>query len=85
MANEGYATSIASAGDTDISKDNAAFRAADSSTGIKADSTVTYTNQKSGVVPTGLVSTFAPYLIGLVLAAGAAGFVVMKKKNQKSA
>lgn len=85
MANEGYATSIASEGDTDISKDNAAFRAADSSTGIKADSTVTYTNQKSGVVPTGLVSTFAPYLIGLVLAAGAAGFVVMKKKNQKAA
>lgn len=85
MTNEGYATSIASEGDTDIAKDNAAFRAADSSTGITADSTVTYTNQKSGVVPTGLVSTFAPYLIGLVLAAGAAGFVVMKKKNQKAA
>ncbi|MDD3261656.1 MAG: LPXTG cell wall anchor domain-containing protein [Oscillospiraceae bacterium] len=49
---------------------------------IASDQTLTYTNEKEAVVPTGVSSNTAPYAVicGIALAAGAA-YVVSRKKR----
>lgn len=48
--------------------------------GMATDASVTYTNTKAGTIPTGVILTFAPYVL-MVLGAAAIGFVFFRRRQ----
>lgn len=85
---EDYTTSAVITGDTDAAADaNIATNGivSDSTTGIKADTIVDYTNDRSGVIPTGILSTVAGSagLIAVGIAGMAGGAFYLKKKKSE--
>lgn len=80
MNNEGYATTCEPSGDTDATFADASRTASDSTTGIKADTTLPFINDRAGVIPTGLYMTILPGIL-LVGAACVGIAMYMKKKG----
>ena len=79
---EGYSIDAAAQGDTtDFAYD--ASTAVASDTGLNDDTTVTFTNDKEGAVPTGVLVSATPVIIvGVVLLAGIAALVVVSSKRK---
>ena len=82
---EGYDISATASGDADVSTANAASEGAvtDTTTGIRADTAIDYTNTKEGTIPTGVLLTMAPVIVvGVVVIAGLAFFAVRNAKRK---
>ena len=74
--------SIVPTGDDDGTATAGSGEFADTETGIKNDTTVTYTNEKKGIVPTGvMVSVAAPAVAGAVVLGGIITLTVKKRKE----
>lgn len=91
MNNEGYDPAAVISGDNktsadgaekDIAMDQTTYTVADDA--ITADTTVAYTNTKSGTIPTGIIMSVAPYA-AIVLLGGAGATIVMRKKKEEDA
>jgi pilin isopeptide linkage protein len=78
LDNEGYATTIGSTGDTVATSGRTATNPTG---GIAHDTTVTFTNAKSGTIPTGIIFTVLPGIVAAGL--GAAGFVAISKRRKE--
>ena len=83
---EGYGASAALVGDTVKGANAITMSASDTKVDddhITADTTVTYTNNKDGVIPTGIMMSVAPY--GVVVLVGVAGrtAIVMNKRKKE--
>ncbi|MBQ3919970.1 MAG: hypothetical protein II695_09870, partial [Oscillospiraceae bacterium] len=85
LNNEGYSTSgVITEGSaaSDGSFTNNTRTATDSNTGIKADTTVAYTNTKNGTVPTGVLLSYTPAaVVGIIVIAGII-FLVRKRRAE---
>ena len=83
---EDYTASAAITGDTDAAADaNIATNGivSDSTTGIKQDTVVAYTNDRSGVIPTGvLLSIAAPVGVGVAVIGGIVYLLVRNKRRR---
>ena len=78
MNNEGYVTTVTITGDT--SATNTGRKVTDSA--ITADTTLAYTNTRTGTVPTGIISSIVPGATALT--AGIIGtLLTLKKGGQK--
>ena len=55
--------------------------ASNTTTGIAADTDVTFTNKREGTIPTGVLLTIAPFVALMVVAVVGAVVVLKKKKN----
>ncbi len=76
---EDYTASVTKTGDTDGTAEGNS--AADTTTGITADTTVAFTNTKTGVIPTGILMSVAPYvIIGGIVLAGIAALSLRKRR-----
>lgn len=53
----------------------------DGEDGITGDTTITFTNTRGGVIPTGILLTVAPFAALMVIGAAGVLFVVLKKKR----
>lgn len=73
--------SIAAEGDEDVATTVGTATCADTGTGITADTTVTFTNERAGAVPTGVLLTIAPFAALMVV--GLAGVTVMLRKKRE--
>jgi len=96
MADEGYTVTAAAEGDTktgDALKDDGtreegtaiALSASDlkmADTALTADTTVTFNNDRTGIIPTGVMVTVLPGIAILLL--GAAGIVLMLRKKDRA-
>ena len=51
-------------------------------TGIAADSSLAFTNERDGSIPTGIIMASAPYVIGLCLFGAVVIFMISRKKRQ---
>ncbi len=85
LNNEGYSTSgviTEGSATSDGSFTNNTRTATDSTTGIKADTTVAYTNTKNGTVPTGVLLSYTPAaVVGIIVIAGII-FLVRKRRAE---
>lgn len=85
---EGYTASAAITGDTkDGTATNGNDMSMDTTTKVKdahieADTTVAYTNTKSGTIPTGVLMTIAPFAAVTILGGVGAATIAMKKKKE---
>ena len=80
VAKEGYTVSIEKNGDTDVTVSG--VEASDTSTGIKDDTDITYTNTKNGVIPTGIILSVAGLLVvGIIAVIGFVFFGIRSKKR----
>jgi hypothetical protein len=84
MNNEGHTTTASSTGDTDrtypTNKTPRIF--SDTTSGLTTDATVTFINNLNGVVPTGILLTYTPYIIISVIAvAGIVFLAVHRRRN----
>ena len=81
-----YTASAEVAGDADAAADDEIATngiVSDTDTGIKADTTVAYTNNKEGTIPTGVIlSIAAPVAIGVAIVAGIIILSVKKKRSE---
>ena len=76
---EDYTPSVEKTGDTDGTAEG--NRAADTESGITADTTVAFTNTKEGTIPTGVLMSVAPYvIIGGIVLAGIAALSLRKRR-----
>ena len=77
-AGNGYTTTATKNDDpTNVADDNLQV----TGTNLTADESVTYTNKKVAVTPTGIVTNIAPYAL-LVVIAAAGCFVFLRKRNE---
>ncbi len=81
-----YAVSAEVSGDTDAAADTGIAGngiVSDSTTGIKDDTEVAYTNNKEGTIPTGVIlSIAAPCVIGIAVVGGIIVLSVKKKRSE---
>lgn len=81
-----YAVSAEVFGDTDAAADTGIAdngMVSDSTTGIKDDTEVAYTNNKEGTIPTGVIlSIAAPCVIGIAVVGGIIVLSVKKKRSE---
>lgn len=80
----GYTTTIGVAGDTDASKteaNTAGERSSVSDTSMTDDTTVTFTNDRTGTIPTGILMTIAPFAALMLIGFVGIIFVMLKKKS----
>ena len=81
-----YAVSAEVSGDTDAAADTGIADngiVSDSTTGIKDDTEVAYTNNKEGTIPTGVIlSIAAPCVIGIAVVGGIIVLSVKKKRSE---
>lgn len=77
---EDYKASATATGDSDVAIAAAGNSAADTTTGITADTTNAFTNTRDGIIPTGILLTGG---IGLAaVAIGVGGFALLSKKKR---
>lgn len=82
MMNAGYTTEIVNADDTD-GVSNADFSTNGTIETADADEiSVSFTNKRSGTIPTGVVMTVAPFAAVTLLGVAGATTIVMKKRKQ---
>ncbi len=83
MNNEGYSTKIekSDTSDSDAAQVGSTREFADSTTGIDKKTEVTYTNTKNGVVPTGILLTYTPYIIISVIAVAGIIFLAVRRRR----
>lgn len=79
---EDYLPAATPSGDADVAVDgDNAAKVVDTTSGIKADTTVAYKNTRGGVIPTGVLLVVAPFA-GLMLVGGVGTAVVLGKKRK---
>lgn len=78
---EDYACSATASGDADVTAN--APTCSDSTTGITADTTCAFTNNRAGVIPTGIIVKFLPYALAFM--AAAFGLIVVLAAKKRSA
>ena len=84
MTNAGYTTEIVNADDTD-GVSNADFSTNGTIETADADEiSVSFTNKRSGTIPTGVVMMVAPFAAVTLLGVAGATTIVMKKRKQNS-
>ena len=80
---EGYSVSAEVTGDTTDVTNSAASTGVVSDTGLNADTTVAFTNDKEGVIPTGILMKAGPLILaGIVVAGGIVFFAVRGAKRK---
>ena len=63
--------------------DNGAADADDEATGtMTADHSVAFTNERNGIIPTGVIMTVAPFAIGMLLFGAVIFFVISKRRRE---
>ncbi|SCW43115.1 pilin isopeptide linkage domain-containing protein [Ruminococcaceae bacterium YRB3002] len=80
---EGYSVRAEVTGDTTDVTNSAESTGVVSDTGLNADTTVAFTNNKEGVIPTGVLMSMTPVIIiGVVVIAGVVFFAVRNAKRK---
>ena len=78
---EDYTPSVEKTGDTDVEVNGTSNGVTDTTTGIMGDTTVEFTNTKTGTIPTGVLMSVAPYvIIGGIVLAGIAALSLRKRR-----
>lgn len=80
MTHEGYTTAITNADDTD-GVTNAEFTTNGSVDKADTKIDISFTNKKSGTIPTGVVMAVAPFAVATLFGGAGAATIVMKKRK----
>lgn len=80
MEHEGYTTAITNADDTD-GVTNAEFTTNGSVDKADTKIDISFTNKKSGTIPTGVVMAVAPFAVATLFGGAGAATIVMKKRK----
>lgn len=80
MEHEGYTTEITNADDTDGIK-NAEFTTNGSVDKADTKIDISFTNKKSGTIPTGVIMAVAPFAVATLFGGAGAATIVMKKRK----
>ena len=80
MEHEGYTTEIKNADDTD-GVTNAEFTTNGSVDKADTKIDISFTNKKSGTIPTGVVMAVAPFAVATLFGGAGAATIVMKKRR----
>lgn len=80
MEHEGYTTAITNADDTDgVTNDEFTTNGSVDKADTKID--ISFTNKKSGTIPTGVVMAVAPFAVATLFGGAGAATIVMKKRK----
>lgn len=80
MTREGYTTEIKNADDTDgVTNDEFTTNGSVDKADTKID--ISFTNKKSGTIPTGVVVAVAPFAVATLFGGAGAATIVMKKRR----
>lgn len=77
---EDYASTASISGE--ISRDGTAYSANTTGSNVTADVKAGFTNERQGIIPTGVLLTIAPFAIGLLLFGALAVFLIARKKRR---